>query len=136
VIEVGARLGSGHDAELVELATGIDLNGLALAAALGRPLAASELKAAFRPTVGGAAVRLLVAPRGVLETVEVPQGLTGVVSTRIYHEAGHLFGPLRRASDRAGAVLAAGATRDEALARADAAAERIRFVTADAEAIV
>jgi len=136
VIEVGARLGSGHDAELVELATGIDLNGLALAAALGRPLAPSQLKAAFGPAFGGVAVRLLVAPPGVLETVEVPQGLAGVVSTRIYHDAGHVFGPLRRASDRAGAVLAAGATRDEALARVDAAAERIRFVTADVEAIV
>ena len=35
VIEVAARLGGGHDAELVEAATGVDLNGLALAAALG-----------------------------------------------------------------------------------------------------
>jgi len=136
VIEVGARLGGAHDAELVALVSGIDLNGLALAAALGRPLAASELKAAFRTTVGGAAVRFLVAPAGVLEGVEVPQGGSGVVSTRIYHEAGHVFGPLRRASDRAGAVLAFGASRDEALVRVDAAAERIRFVTADAEAIV
>ncbi len=135
VIEVGARLGGGHDAELVELVTGIDLNGLALAAALGRPVAASELKAAFRTIVGGAAVRFLVAPPGELERVEVPQGATGVVSTRIYHETGHHFGPLRRASDRAGAVLAVGASRDEALARVDAAAERIRFVTADVEAI-
>ena len=36
VIEVAARLGGGHDAELVEAALGVDLNGLALAAALGR----------------------------------------------------------------------------------------------------
>jgi len=58
------------------------------------------------------------------------------VRTRIYREPGFVFTPLRRGSDRAGAVLAVGATRAEALARADAAAERIRFVTADAGALV
>jgi biotin carboxylase len=136
VIQVAARLGGGHDAELVELVTGIDLNGLALAAALGRPIAASEVAAPSRPDIGGAATRFLLAPPGVLESVEVPQGLKGVVSIRIYHEPGHVFGPLRQASDRAGAVLAAGATREEALARVEAAVERIRFVTADAEAMV
>jgi biotin carboxylase len=136
VIQVAARLGGGHDAELVELVTGVDLNGLALAAALGQPLAASEVAGLLRPTVGGAATRFLVAPPGPFGSVEVPQGLNGVVSTRIYHGPGHVFGPLLRASDRAGAVLAAGATRDEALARVEAAAERIRFVTADAEAMV
>jgi biotin carboxylase len=136
VIQFAARLGGGHDAELVELVTGIDLNGLALAAALGRPLEASDVVAP-RPTgIGGAATRFLVAPPGLLESVEIPQGQKGVVSTRIYHDRGHVFGSLRRASDRAGVVLAAGATREEALARVDAAAERIRFVTADAEAMV
>ena len=137
VIQVAARLGGGHDAELVELVTGIDLNGLALAAALGRPLAASEVVAPRPAGIGGAATRFLVAPPGLLESVEVPQGLKGVVSTRIYHDRrATSSAPLRRASDRAGAVLAAGATREEALARVEAAAERIRFVTADAEAMV
>ena len=79
---------------------------------------------AFDPRAGGAALRFLTAPPGTLESVEVPQGLSGVVSTRIYREPGHVFGPLRRASDRAGALLAVGATRDEALARAEAAVER------------
>jgi hypothetical protein len=55
---------------------------------------------------------------------------------RIYREPGYVFGPLRRGSDRAGAVLAIGETREQALARADAAADRIRFFTADAEALV
>ncbi len=136
VIQVAARLGGGHDAELVELVTGVDLNGLALAAALGQPLAASEIAAAGSTGIGGAATRFLVAPPGLLETVEVPQGQKGVVSTRIYRESGFAFGTLRRGTDRAGAVLAAGATREEALARVEAAVERIRFVTADAEAMV
>ena len=38
VIEVAARLGGGHDAELVHAATGVDLNGLAIDAAVGLPL--------------------------------------------------------------------------------------------------
>jgi hypothetical protein len=45
-----------------------------------------------------------------------------------------VFGPLRRGSDRAGFVLARGDSRDDALARAARAAERIRFETADAQA--
>jgi cysteine synthase A len=136
VIEVAARLGGGHDAELVEAVTGIDLNRLALASALGESPPADDVAAGYQVRVGGAVTRFLVAPPGLLESVEVPQGLPGIVRTRIYREPGFVFTPLRRGSDRAGAVLAVGATRAEALARADAAAERIRFVTADAGALV
>jgi hypothetical protein len=86
--------------------------------------------------VGGAVTRFLVAPPGILESVEVPDALDGIDRVRIYREPGYVFGPLRRGSDRAGAVLAIGETREQALARADAAADRIRFFTADAEALV
>jgi hypothetical protein len=68
----------------------------------------------------------------MLERVEVPDDLEGVERVRIYREPGYVFGPLRRGSDRAGAVLAIAGSREGALARADAAADRIRFVTADA----
>jgi biotin carboxylase len=129
VIEVAARLGGGHDAELVERATGVKLNDLALDAALGLPIERPERQA----LVGGAVTRFLVAPAGVLQSVEVPADLEGV---RIYREPGYVFTPLRRGSDRAGAILVTGDSRDEAVARADAAAERIRFVTADAGALV
>jgi biotin carboxylase len=128
VIEVAARLGGGHDAELVEAATGIDLNALAIDAALGIELAAPSPE----PRVGGAVTRFLVAPPGVLERVDAPDDLVGVERIRIYRSPGYVFTPLRRGADRAGAVLATGASREEALARADAAADRIRFVTADA----
>ena len=80
--------------------------------------------------------RFLVAPAGVLESVEVPKGLAGVQRIRIYREPGYVFTPLRRGADRAGAVLAVGDSRAQALARADAAAERIRFLTADAGALL
>jgi biotin carboxylase len=132
VIEVAARLGGGHDAELVQAATGVDLNGLALAAALDEPI---DLP---RPPheAGGAVTRFLIAPPGPLDRVEVPPGLEGVESVRIYREPGYVFGPLRRGADRAGAVLVLGDSRAEAVARAEAAAERIRFVTADAGALL
>ena len=61
VLELAARLGGGHDAELCEVALGIDLSGLALAAALGEP---AEVPVA--EPVGGACVRFLVPPEGVL----------------------------------------------------------------------
>ncbi|MBV8599634.1 MAG: hypothetical protein JO017_12500, partial [Actinobacteria bacterium] len=118
--------------ELVEEAVGVDLNALALAAALGRPLDVPEA----RSRVGGAVTRFLVAPPGVLESVEVPEDLEGIVRVRIYRQPGYVVTPLRRGTDRMGAVLAVGETRDQALARADSAADRIRFVTADAEALV
>jgi biotin carboxylase len=131
VVELAARLGGGHDAELCHAAVGVDLNGLALAAALGEPLAPP----APEPLVGGACTRFLVAAEGELrETagVEEAEAVEGVVCVRVYRQPGHVFGPLRRGSDRAGAVIAVGASRDQALERADVAAARIRFDTVDA----
>jgi biotin carboxylase len=134
VMELAARLGGGHDAELCKLALGIDLNGLALAAALGEPLDLPEPEPA-----GGAVVRFLVPPEGVLQDVgglDEALALDGVADARVYRSPGWQFGPFRRGNDRAGYVLARGDSRDDALARADRAAELIRFRTADAEALV
>jgi hypothetical protein len=71
--------------------------------------------------------RFLVAPPGVLESVDVPAGLEGVERVRIYREPGYVVGPLRRGSDRAGAVLAVGDSREQALDRADAAGAAVVF---------
>ena len=48
--ELAARLGGGHDAELCEAALGVDLNGLAIAAALGEeiPVASCHLARGVR----------------------------------------------------------------------------------------
>ena len=70
-------------------------------------------------------------PKGVLRAVEGREeahAVEGVLDVRIYREPGMSFGPLRRGADRAGAVIAVGDSRDEALARARAAANEIRFV--------
>jgi biotin carboxylase len=140
VVEVAARLGGGHDAELCEAALGVDLNGLAISAALGEALSNSLLRA--DPRAGGACVRFLVAPRGgLIETLgeDEARDVEGVLNVLLYRAPGHRFGPLRRGTDRAGAILAVGDGRDDALARADRAAERIRFDTVeipDAEAVL
>jgi biotin carboxylase len=136
VMEVAARLGGGHDAELAKLALGVDLNGLAIDAALGDSIWSAALHAV--PQVGGAVVRFLVPPEGVLEEVEgegEARAVEGVQDVRIYREPGHVFGPFLRGADRAGAVLAVGDSRQEALERADKAAGLIRFEVA-AESLV
>jgi biotin carboxylase len=134
VMELAARVGGGHDAELCLAALAVDLNGLALAAALGEPVEVPDPKPR-----GGACVRFLVAPPGTLESLEgIDEALAqeGIVDARVYRRPGWVFTPLRRGSDRAGFVLATGSSRDDALSKADRAAELIRFETADAEALV
>jgi biotin carboxylase len=132
VMEVAARLGGGHDAELCRAALGIDLNGLAVAAALGE---ARDDQLRAPPVVPpesarGAVVVFLVPPVGrlaAIEGVERAEAVDGVEWVRVYRRPGHVFGELRRGADRAGAVLATGAVRHEALARARRAADAVRF---------
>jgi biotin carboxylase len=128
VMEVAARLGGGHDAELCKFALGVDLNGLALAAALGEETPPPDP----RPRVGGASTVFLVPPPGELlgfEGVEDAQRAEGVVTLRLYRRPGFRFGELRVGADRAGAVQAVGENRAEAYERARAAAALIRFQT-------
>jgi biotin carboxylase len=132
VMEVAARLGGGHDAEVCHVALGIDLNSLAIDVALG---AEAEIPAA--DPVGGACVRFLVPPEGELVSVEGlddARRMPGVVAADVYRPAGWTFGPLRSGADRAGFVIAEGESREDALARAERAGECIRFVTSDAAA--
>ncbi len=127
VVEVAARLGGGHDAELCREAVGVDLNDVAITFALGQPCGA--LSPGER--AGGACVVFLVAPEGVLlgvEGVEEALAIEGVAWVRTYRQPGWRFGPLRRGADRAGAILATGRDRDGALARARRAAETVRFL--------
>ena len=135
--ELAARLGGGHDAELCEAAVGVHLNRATIAAALGERL----YDGAFVPDelAGGACVRFLVPEPGVLEAVEgldAAERSSGIVWVRSYRQPGHEFGELRRGGDRAGAVLAVGDSRKEAVTRAERAASKIRIVTAEAEALV
>jgi biotin carboxylase len=126
--ELAARLGGGHDAELCRAALRVNLNGLAIAAALGEPIPRNRLAPQAR--VGGACVRFLVAPRGELLRIsglDAAYDSEGVRGIRIYRKPGHVFGPLRNGADRAGAILAIGDSAEEALANADRAKSLVRF---------
>ena len=128
VMELAARLGGGHDAELCEAALCVDLNALALASALGEEMSPPEP----RPRVGGACTVFLVPPPGELlrlDGIEDAQRSEGVVTVRVYRRPGFRFGELRIGADRAGAVQAVGESRTEAYERAKAAAALIRFQT-------
>jgi biotin carboxylase len=133
VMELAGRLGGGHDAEVCEAAVGIDLNALAIRAALGEAVEVPE-----PDPQGGACVRFLVPPEGELSGVEgIDEALAveRVLDARVYRRPGWRFGPFRRGADRAGFVLARGDSRDDALARADKAAALIRLETSRAEAV-
>jgi hypothetical protein len=134
--KLSARVGGGHDAELCRVALGVDANALSVAAALGEDVHAQQLAPVLH--VGGACVRFLVAPAGELREVlglERASAVEGVRGIRVYRKPGHVFGELRRASDRAGAILATGDSLDDALAAAGEAAAHIDFVTAAVEAV-
>jgi len=136
VAKLSARVGGGHDAELCRVALGVDENALAVAVALGEEVQPHQLAPAVH--VGGACVRFLVAPPGRLREVrglEEAFAVDGVRGIRVYRQPGHVFRKLRRASDRAGAILASGDTRAAAAAAAARAASRIRFATSPAEAV-
>jgi biotin carboxylase len=136
--EIAARLGGGHDAELCQAATGVDLNDLAISGALGDGVPPALLQARS-DLAGGACVRFLVAPEGRLETVDgvaEAEAKDGVAWVRVYREPGDLLAPLRHGSDRAGAILALGSSRSRAVARSERAARRVRFRLVDAHAAV
>jgi biotin carboxylase len=134
VMEVAARLGGGHDAELCEAATGVDLNALAIRAALGEPISERDTTSREARSHGrgghGAAVVFIVAPPGSVEALggigEAEAG-EGVRWVRVYRKPGDVVGELRCGADRAGAVLATGPSRAAALERARRAADAVRF---------
>jgi len=130
VVEVAARLGGGHDAELCRASVGVDLNDLAISFALGQD-PSHEVSQAEEAPCGGACVLFLVAPEGALratEGLESAEGVEGVAWVRTYRPPGWRFGRLRRGADRAGAILATGDDREDAVARARRAAQAVRFL--------
>jgi len=127
VVELAARLGGGHDAELAERVTGFPLNRATIAAALGEDPPPGDT-----PRAAAAVTRFLVAPPGELRSVsglEQAEAIDGVEYVRVYRRPGERIEPLRHGPDRAGAILAVGDAREEALDRADRAAALVRFET-------
>ena len=131
VVEVAARIAAGQMADLVRHGTGIELFEIAIAQALGRPVADVLVEAHFHRPI---AIRFLTAAPGLLPvgTVTAISGLDdvkaahGVLDAGLYFDIGARIKPVQVDADRSGYVIATGATPSEALEHADAAAKNLR----------
>jgi len=126
LVECAARIG-GMMGEQMQHALGIDLLEVALRLALGEPVTAELVRERFQRPV---AIRFLTADPGTLTPGRVTRigsldpvlSSPGVLDASIYSVVGETIRPVMIISDRRGYVIAEGATRDEAIERADAAA--------------
>jgi biotin carboxylase len=118
VIEVAARLGGGHDAELLQHTVGVDLAKAAVRAALDQEVDVADL---VPHPHGAGVIEFLRAPEGELLAAEGP------AHAHFYHHRGHTYGPLIAAAVRAGYVLEVGEDRDDAVHRAEESVEHISF---------
>jgi biotin carboxylase len=122
LFETAARLGGGFDADVTRLASGVDLYDRLLGVATGDD--ALERQGAVAGTHGGAIAKFLVARPGPVRAIhgfEEARALAGVVDAEAFVPVGGRVLPLTDSAKRAAYVLAHGADRDEATARADAA---------------
>jgi biotin carboxylase len=129
LFETAARCGGGFDAELTRLVSGVDFYERLVDIALGRPSAAATPDAA--PGDAAVVVRFVAPPVGTIKLVdgiERARALPGVKEAGVYVHAGDTVQGLANAAARAGHFLVVGASREEAVARADAAEACLRIV--------
>ena len=122
MIECGARLGGGSDAQLAQLVVGVDLMETVLDAALGlldgenlAPRAMPEPHGHSRFVIPAAPGRIVRADEGRVR--ELP----GVHDVGFFHHAGQIAPPLWSASGRLGVLLMTAASDAELDARTTAA---------------
>ncbi len=127
VVECAARIPGGQMADLVRVATGVDLVDVQLRMALGEELPDDVVRPKFQQPL---AIRFLTAEPGPLPTGKVTWvgpldkvlAFPGVVQADVYLQLGETIRPVRLDGDRRGYVIATGSTNLEALERAEAAA--------------
>jgi biotin carboxylase len=128
VIEVAPRLSGGWLAtDQVPLSTGIDLVAAAARLAMGVELDPAELAPRHWKPV---AVRYLFAPAGRLVGVagfEEQARLPWVHRAHLFVRLGERIGPVTDHTRRAGVVITTGATRAEAVRRAEDAVRSVRL---------
>lgn len=128
LFETAARLGGGFDADVTYLACGVDLYARLLGVAFDDP----ELEASGEPhAITPALVRFLAPQPGQLQAIEglerVKQ-MPGVVDAAVYPQPGDFIEPLLYAAKRIGHILVTGSSREDVVARADAAESQLRLV--------
>ena len=130
LFETAARLGGGFDADVTRLASGVDLYDRVLGVAVEDR--ALEAQGAALPVHGGAIAKFLVGRPGAVRAVSgvaEARAVEGVDDAEVFVPVGGHVLPLTDSAKRAGYVLSHGNTRDEAMARADAALALIRIDT-------
>jgi biotin carboxylase len=129
LFETAARCGGGFDAELTRLASGVDFYDRLVDIALGAAPAAAESARGERHA--SVVVRFLAPPTGMVKLVdgiEDARVFPGVREAGVYLRAGDTAEGLVNAAARAGHFVVVGSSREEAVARADAAEARVRIV--------
>ena len=130
VIEIAARLSGGWMAtDQVPLATGVDLVGAAIRVALGETVPLSELTPRRND---GVAIRYFFPEAGrvtAIDGAESVRSLAWVHRLHFFVQPGDTVEPVTDHPKRAGFVIASGATRDEAVARAVEVVDRVAIRT-------
>ncbi len=127
VVECAARIPGGQMADLVRVATGVDLVEVQIRMALGEELPDDLVEPKFKQPL---AIRFFTAEPGPLPTGRVKRigpldkvlAFPGVVQADVYLQIGETIRPVRVDGDRRGYVIATADTNLEALERAEAAA--------------
>jgi biotin carboxylase len=135
VVEVAARIAGGQMADLVRHAVGVDVVEIALRQALGEEIPDELALPRFSQPL---AIRFLTASPGPLPTGRVLRigdldpvlAAEGVVQAETYLEVGETIRPVRRDGDRRGYVIALADDPEEALRRAEAAADLLEVEVA------
>ena len=129
VIECAARAGGGFiTSHLVPLSTGVNMVSACIAVALNEQV---DLQPADHH--GGAAIRFLTAPPGLLtaiDGIDEALGRPGVVDVQLYVEPGDRIGVLRDATARCGHVIAVADRPSSAMRRAVEGCDHLRLSVA------
>ncbi len=127
LFETAARCGGGFDAEITRLISGVDFYDRLVDIALGQPLRHER----HGERHDAALVRFLAPPVGTVVSVDGVADVTwkdGIVDAAIYARPGDELRGLVNAAARVGHVLAFGDSRDQVVARADAAEAGLHIV--------
>jgi biotin carboxylase len=130
VIEIAARLSGGWmSTDQIPLGAGVDLLGCAIRLALGEDVPAEDIRPRWHR---GVAIRYFFPPAGRVVSIE---GAEAFARVPWVHRLGFFVAPgevVHATTDhtkRAGFVITTGATREEAVDRAQSVVERIRIRT-------
>ncbi len=130
VIEIAARLSGGWmSTDQIPLGAGVDLIGCAIRLALGERVPAEDIRPRWHR---GVAIRYFFPPPGRVAAIEGAEAFAGVPWVHrlgFFVESGEVVQPITDHTKRAGFVITTGATREEAVERADAVVNAIRIRT-------